>query len=100
VALARAILRDPRLLLLDDCLSAVDTHTEEQILTNLRQVLPGRTVFTVSHRVSAVEHADRILVLDQGEIVELGTHAELVAADGLYADLYRRQMLEEELAAV
>lgn len=99
VALARAILRDPRILLLDDCLSAVDTHTEEQILANLRQVLPGRTVFTVSHRISAVEHADLILVLDQGEIVELGTHAQLAAADGLYADLYRRQMLEEELAA-
>ena len=99
VALARAVLRDPRLLLLDDCLSAVDTHTEEQILANLRQVLPGRTVFTVSHRISAVEHADLILVLDQGEIVELGTHAQLAAADGLYADLYRRQTLEEELAA-
>ncbi len=100
VALARALLRQPRLLLLDDCLSAVDTHTEERILANLRTVFRGRTVFLVSHRVSTVKDADLILVLDGGRIVERGTHGQLIAHGGLYADLHQRQMLEEELAAV
>ncbi|MEE8137369.1 MAG: ABC transporter ATP-binding protein [Thermoanaerobaculia bacterium] len=100
VALARALLRRPRILLLDDCLSAVDTQTEEKILTNLRRVFPGRTVFLISHRISAVQDADLILVLDRGRIVERGTHGELVAAGGLYEELYRKQLLEEELAAV
>ena len=100
VALARAVLRDPRILLLDDCLSAVDTHTEEQILRNLRDVFRGRTVFLVSHRISTVKDADLILVIDDGEIVERGTHEQLTAAGGLYADLHQRQLLEEELASV
>jgi ATP-binding cassette subfamily B protein len=100
VALARALLREPRILLLDDCLSAVDTHTEEMILANLRTVFKGRTVFLVSHRISTVKDADLILVLDQGEVIERGTHAQLTAAGGLYADLHQRQLLEEELAAV
>jgi ATP-binding cassette subfamily B protein len=100
VALARAVLRDPRILLLDDCLSAVDTHTEEQILRNLRDVFRGRTVFLVSHRISTVKDADLILVIDEGEIVERGTHEQLTAAGGLYADLHQRQLLEEELASV
>ena len=100
VALARALIREPRILLLDDCLSAVDTQTEERIQRNLREVLPGRTVFLISHRISAVERADLILVLDRGRIVERGRHEELVAADGIYADLARRQALEEELEAV
>ncbi len=100
VTLARALLRDPRILLLDDCLSAVDTQTEEEILANLRQVFRGRTVFLVSHRVSTVKDADLILVLDQGRILESGTHAQLTSRGGLYAELHQRQLLEEELAAV
>lgn len=100
VTLARALLRQPRILLLDDCLSAVDTHTEEQILHNLRTVFHGRTVFLVSHRISTVKEADLILVLDHGRILERGTHAQLIAHGGLYADLHQRQLLEEELAAV
>ncbi|HEY0514372.1 MAG TPA: ABC transporter ATP-binding protein [Thermoanaerobaculia bacterium] len=100
VTLARAILREPRVLLLDDCLSAVDTQTEEEILANLRLVFRGRTVFLVSHRVSTVKDADVILVLEQGRIVEQGTHAQLIGHGGLYAELHQRQLLEEELAAV
>jgi ATP-binding cassette subfamily B protein len=100
VALARALLREPRILLLDDCLSAVDTQTEELILRNLRQVFEGRTVFLVSHRISTVKEADLILVLDHGRIAERGSHSQLIAGGGLYADLHQRQLLEEELAAV
>ncbi len=100
VALARALLRRPRILILDDCLSAVDTQTEETILRNLETVFAGRTVLLVSHRISAVRKADRILVLDGGRVAEEGTHDELLALGRLYADLARRQQLEEELAAV
>ncbi len=100
VTLARALLRSPSILLLDDCLSAVDTQTEEHILGNLRKVFRGRTVFLVSHRISTVKDADLILVLDQGRIVERGAHAQLITEGGLYAELHQRQLLEEELAAV
>ncbi len=96
--LARALARRPALLILDDALSAVDTHTEALILSRLRSVLEGRTSFLISHRVSAIMHADRILVLDRGRLVEEGTHAALLERDGLYAALLRRQLLEQEMA--
>ncbi len=100
VALARALLREPRILILDDSLSAVDTSTEEEILRNLATVFVGRTVFLVSHRISTVRRADLILVLDGGEVVERGSHEELLVGGGLYAELAERQRLEEELEAV
>jgi len=100
VAIARAILRDPRILILDDALSSVDTMTEERILTGLAGVMQGRTTILISHRVSTVQSAGRIFVLEHGEIVEQGSHAELVLNGGYYADLYQKQLLEEELEAI
>ncbi len=98
-AIARAVLRQPKILILDDALSSVDTYTEEKILSQLRGVMRQRTSIIVSHRVSTVRHADLICVLDEGQIIERGTHDELLARGGEYADLYERQLLEEELAA-
>jgi ATP-binding cassette subfamily B protein len=95
--LARALARDPVILVLDDALSAVDTHTEKRILAGLRDVMQKRTSVVVSHRVSAVMGADQIIVLDGGSVAERGTHAQLLAADGVYARLLERQLLEEDL---
>jgi ATP-binding cassette, subfamily B, multidrug efflux pump len=98
-ALARAIVIDPRILILDDALSAVDTYTEEEILSRLRGVMRERTSIIVSHRISTVRDADVIFLLDQGRIAERGTHDELIRQKGLYAELHKKQLLEEELAA-
>jgi ATP-binding cassette, subfamily B, multidrug efflux pump len=100
VAIARAVLRNPRILVLDDALSSVDTLTEERILTGLSSVMQGRTTILISHRVSTVRSAGRIFVIEHGEIVEQGSHAELVANGGYYADLYQKQLLEEELETI
>ena len=99
-AIARALIRNPRILVLDDALSSVDTQTEDKILNHLREVMQGRTTIFISHRVSTVRNADRIAVLHSGRIVELGTHEELIARNGYYSDLYNKQLLEEELAEV
>jgi ATP-binding cassette, subfamily B, multidrug efflux pump len=98
-ALARALMVDPRVLILDDALSAVDTYTEEEILTKLRGVMRQRTSIIVAHRISTVRDANQIFVLDSGRVVEWGDHNGLVARGGLYAALYKKQLLEEELAA-
>ena len=97
-ALARALIRDPKILVLDDALSSVDTETEEKILSHLREVMKERTTIIVSHRCSTVRDADQIVVLVDGRIVERGTHSELLGVGGYYADLYQKQLLEEELA--
>jgi ATP-binding cassette subfamily B protein len=96
-SIARALIRQPKILILDDCLSAVDTYTEEEILRRLRTFMKGRTSIIISHRISTVKEADLIVVVDKGEIVERGTHNELVARGGIYADLNEKQLLEREL---
>jgi ATP-binding cassette subfamily B protein len=99
-AIARAILRDPRILILDDALSSVDTITEERILNELSAVMRGRTTILISHRVSTVKNADMIFVIEHGTVAEQGSHGQLLEAGGYYADLYQKQLLEEELQAI
>ncbi len=99
-AIARALIRNPRILILDDALASVDTQTEDRILNQLRQIMQGRTTIFISHRVSTVRNADRIAVLHDGEIVEYGTHDELIERNGYYTELYNKQLLEEELETV
>jgi ATP-binding cassette, subfamily B, multidrug efflux pump len=96
-SIARAIMRRPKILILDDSLSAVDTYTEEEILKRLRTIMKGRTSILISHRISTVKDADQIVVLNDGRIVEQGTHDTLVALGGIYAELHSKQLLEEEL---
>ncbi len=100
LSIARALLSQPKILILDDSLCAVDTHTEDTILNRLQAATAAMTVILISHRISTVQHADHIVVLDNGELVESGTHDELLAKDGLYASLYRKQLLEEELSTL
>jgi ATP-binding cassette subfamily B multidrug efflux pump len=100
VAIARAILRNPKILILDDALASVDTLTEERILTGLAGVMRGPTTILISHRVSTVQNASQIFVIEHGEVAEQGTHAELIRNGGYYADLYQKQLLEEELEAI
>lgn len=97
ISIARALLLDPEILILDDCLSAVDARTEQRLLDGLRSSRHGRTTLIAAHRLSAIEHADRIIVIDDGKIVEQGNHGELMAMDGWYARMYRRQQLESQV---
>jgi ATP-binding cassette subfamily B multidrug efflux pump len=97
VSIARAIIKNPEILLLDDCLSAVDTETEEQILNNLRQISKDKTTIIVSHRVSSAKNADRIIILDEGKIIQEGSHNQLINQEGYYAELYLKQLSEKEL---
>jgi len=96
-ALARALAKDPAILILDDAMSSVDTHTEAEILKHLQTVMQGRTTIIISHRCSTVKNLDHIMVLDEGRIVEEGTHGTLLYEGGLYAEMYRRQLIGEEL---
>ena len=99
ISIARAIVRQPAILLFDDCLSAVDTETEETILTNLRRIMQGSTTVIIAHRISSVKQCDEIVVLDHGKIVENGNHATLLALNGVYAEMYQKQ-LDEEISPV
>jgi ATP-binding cassette subfamily B protein len=96
VSIARALIKSPKILIFDDCLSAVDTKTEEEILKNLGKIMNGKTSILIAHRISTIKNADKILVLDDGEIIEQGTHNELLNLNGSYAELYSNQLLEEE----
>ncbi|MNQ90062.1 Alpha-hemolysin translocation ATP-binding protein HlyB [compost metagenome] len=96
VSIARALIKSPKILIFDDCLSAVDTKTEEEILQNLGKIMLGKTSILIAHRISTIKNADKILVLDDGKIIEQGTHNELLSKNGSYTELYNNQLLEEE----
>jgi ATP-binding cassette subfamily B multidrug efflux pump len=96
VSIARALIKEPKILIFDDCLSAVDTKTEEEILTNLGRIMKGKTSILIAHRISTIKNADKIIVLDQGEVVEQGTHQQLLDNKGVYAEMYDNQLLEEQ----
>jgi ATP-binding cassette subfamily B multidrug efflux pump len=96
VSIARALIKEPKVLIFDDCLSAVDTRTEEEILNNLGRVMKGKTSILIAHRISTIKNANKILVLDDGRIIEQGTHADLLQLGGAYAEMYQNQLLEEE----
>ena len=96
ISIARAIIKNPKILIFDDCLSAVDTETEEKILSNLVQISKNITTFIISHRVSSAKNADKIIVLEQGEIIQQGTHNQLITTEGYYKDLYEKQLIEKE----
>ena len=96
VSIARAIIKDPQILLLDDCLSAVDTETEERILNNIDALLNDKTTIIVSHRISSAKNATKIIVLEEGKIMQQGTHNELIKLEGYYKELYAKQLLEKE----
>lgn len=96
VSIARALIKSPRILIFDDCLSAVDTKTEEEILQNLGKIMNGKTTILIAHRISTIKNADKILIMDNGEIIEQGTHNELLSLNGIYTELYNNQLLEEE----
>ncbi|MCB0761183.1 MAG: ABC transporter ATP-binding protein [Flavobacteriales bacterium] len=98
ISIARALAKNPDILIFDDCLSAVDTETEEHILGALKRIMKNKSSLVISHRISSIKHADRIIVLDNGRVVEQGVHDELIQKDGVYADMYRRQLLEEQNA--
>ena len=95
IAIARALILDPEILILDDSVSAVDTDTEEKILNHLHETRKGKTNIIIAHRISTLQDADKIIVIDGARIAEMGTHQELVAQNGIYADMYNRQLLEK-----
>ena len=97
VSIARAVIKNPEILLFDDCLSAVDTETEEQILNNLLKISKGKTTIIVSHRVSSAKNADKIIILEEGKIIQEGSHNQLINQEGYYAELYLKQLSEKEL---